>query len=286
MDPQAYCQEIATKSKSSFYTSFLFLPKAQKQAMVALYAYCRKVDDCVDEIADKAVASTQLKWWQQETQNLFTGQAQHPITKALATHHKQFHWPSQYFMELLRGMAIDLHGPMFATFDELEDYCYCVASCVGILSTYIFGFSKPETLTYAKHLGTSLQLINIIRDLGEDLRRGRLYLPREDLIEYGIEPNKLMQFEYDDEALKPYLQSLAKKSRQFYQMALEQLPNEDRKNQRSALIMAQIYHELLDVIEQDNFAVLNQKIKLTPGAKLWQAFKTIRKERKACRSLS
>ncbi len=283
MNPQAYCQEIASKSGSSFYTSFLFLPKAQKEAMVALYAYCRKVDDCVDEIANPEVALSQLKWWQHETAEMFQNNPQHPISKALVHHNVAFQWPQIYFQELLRGMHIDLQGPSFQTFDCLEDYCYCVAGTVGSLSTYVFGFSDLKTLTYAKHLGTSLQLINIIRDIGEDLRRGRIYLPEEDMCEYGITRSKLLSFQYKDKDLEPLLAYLAKLSREFYEKALDILPKHDRKNQQTALIMAQIYHQLLDLIEEEKFCVLNQKIKLTPARKIWLALKTIRTEKKACR---
>lgn len=283
MDPQVYCQDIASKSGSSFYYSFLFLPKAQKQAMVALYAYCREIDDCVDEIKDKHVATTKINWWADETLRMFEGKAQHPITKALAVHLKTFPWPKEYFLELIRGMRVDLDGPMFETFDDLEDYCYCVASCVGLLSTYVFGFKNQQTLTYAKHLGKALQLINIIRDLGEDLRRSRIYLPEEELCQYGLQREKLLSFGYDDKALKPLLSDLAQRARAFYKLALDTLPLEDRKAQKSGLIMADIYLRLLDVIEEEDFKVLNQKIKLTPARKIWQAIKTSRKEKKQCK---
>ncbi len=286
MDPQDYCQQKAVQSGSSFYYSFLFLPKSQKEAMVALYAYCREVDDVVDEISDKDVAEKTLAWWQQETNNMFQGSPSHPVTKALSSHMQTIPWSNDLFEDLLRGMRHDLHPAFFQTFEELEDYCYCVAGTVGLLSTHVFGFSNAKTLRYAKSLGTSLQLINIIRDLGEDLRRDRIYLPLEDLKRFEIDPNKLLNREYKHEQLRPLLAFEAQRARHFYQKALSELPMEDRKQQKAGLIMAAIYHKLLDTIEKDGFAVLDQKTKLTPFRKLMIAWSTLRKEKRLCKKAS
>lgn len=280
MDPQHYCQEKAVKSGSSFYYSFLCLPKPQKQAMVALYAYCREVDDVVDEIPEKQVAQQKLAWWQHETRRLFQGTPQHPVTKALAQHRRQYPWPNDLFEDLLRGMTMDLQEKTFETFEDLEDYCYCVAGTVGRLSTYVFGYHDQATLNYAKDLGTSLQLINIIRDLGEDLRRGRLYLPLEDLHRFDINPQQLLALDYTAKELHPLLAFEAQRARQFYDKALKGLSSKDRPMQKAGLVMAEIYLQLLKTIEADNFDVLHQKIKLTPIKKLWIAWRTLRREKK------
>lgn len=280
MDPQTYCNQKAYQSGSSFYYSFLFLPKPKKEAMLALYAYCREIDDVVDEIKDPLVASKTLTWWHDETERLFHGSPQHPVTKALKLHMQAIAWPKSLFFDLLVGMHTDLQDPYFETFQELEHYCYCVAGSVGILSTYIFSFQNPSTLEYAKHLGTCLQLINIVRDLGEDLRRNRVYLPEEDLQHFKLSRQKLLNLEYSAADLQPLLILQANRARNFYHLAMHHLSKQDRKQQKAGLIMANIYLELLHLLEKEKFDVLTKKIKLTPLKKFWIAWQTLRKEKK------
>ncbi|HET9843380.1 MAG TPA: presqualene diphosphate synthase HpnD [Gammaproteobacteria bacterium] len=280
MDPQTYCNHKAYQSGSSFYYSFLFLPKPQKEAMLALYAYCREIDDVVDEIKDPLVASKTLSWWHDETERLFQGSPQHPVTKALFVHLQSVAWPKSLFYDLLTGMSTDLQDPYFETFQDLERYCYCVAGSVGILSTYVFSFQNPSTLEYAKHLGTCLQLINIVRDLGEDLRRNRVYLPEEDLLHFKLSRHKLLNLEYSAKDLQPLLTLQANRAKNFFELAMRHLSSHDRKHQKAGLIMANIYLKLLQLLEQEKFEVLEKKIKLTPLKKLWIAWQTLRKEKK------
>jgi phytoene synthase len=278
MTPDEYCQQKAVQSGSSFYYSFLFLPSNKKRAMTALYAFCRQVDDIVDDLKDPDVAHTQLKWWFSEIDRLFHGTPQHPITLALAPFIEQFHWEQRWFEEILQGMQMDLMSTQYATFDDLKVYCYHVAGVVGILSAHVFGFKDPKTILYAKNLGIALQLVNIIRDLGEDLHRGRMYLPQSDLAQFGINPEELLD-KKESAALSQLLHFQAKRARQYYQDALAVLPAVDRANQKSGIIMAKVYFTLLDEMAHDNFQVLHQRYSLTPIRKFWIAWRTHQQEK-------
>lgn len=278
MTPDEYCQQKAVQSGSSFYYSFLFLPNNKKRAMTALYAFCRQVDDIVDDTNDPEVAHMQLKWWFSEIERLFQGTPQHPITQALAPFIAQFHWEQRWFEEILQGMQMDLVGTQYATFDDLKVYCYHVAGVVGILSAHVFGFQDSRTILYAKNLGVALQLVNIIRDLGEDLSRGRVYLPQTELAQFGITPQDLLD-KKNNPALTQLLHFQAARARQYYQDALSVLPAADRARQKSGIIMAKVYFTLLDEMAQDNFQVLHQRYSLTPIRKFWIAWRTHQQEK-------
>ncbi len=266
---------------SNFYYAFLFLPPAKRAALLSVYAFCREVDDIVDECSDQTVAKQKLAWWQTEVERIYTGEAQHPIAKALIPIVAEYNLSKVWLDEILQGMTMDLQYQGYQTIEDLNVYCHCVASTVGMLSASIFGYKHAGTLEYAKKLGLAFQLINIIRDIGEDARRGRIYLPEEDLAAFDISPREILSLELSKPSKFPeLLQKYANLAREYYTAALNLLAPDDRAAQRSGLIMAQIYFCILDEIEQSNFAVLNQKITITPLRKLWIAWRTMQREKK------
>lgn len=282
MTPDQYCQDKAASSGSSFYNSFRFLPKLKRRAITALYAFCREVDDVVDECRDESVARVKLNWWREELARLYENQPRHPVTRALQPLLQDFNLPQEYFLEIIDGMEMDLDRHRYQSFKDLSLYCYRVASVVGLLSAEIFGYSNRQTQKYAHDLGMAFQLTNILRDVREDIMRGRVYIPADELQQYQVSLADL-NHPVTTQAVKNLLQFQANRARQYYAKAKEQLPEEDRYNQRTGLIMAEIYEALLDEIEQDGFRVLEYKIKLTPLRKLWLAWRAARREKKRYR---
>lgn len=281
-----YCQNKAAASGSSFYYSFMFLPLAQRNAITAVYAFCREVDDIVDECSDSIIATQKLLWWQTEIERVFNGTPQHPVGVALSEAIHTYKLQRIWFDEILQGMNMDLRYQGYSTYADLNLYCHCVASTVGMLAASIFGYQNPSTLEYAKQLGLSFQLINIIRDIGEDARRGRIYIPEEQLQTFGIEPKEILQLSIKKpEQLTLLLSAIAQQAHTYRANAMINLAPEDRASQRSGLIMARIYFSILNEIERANFAVLHQKISITPLRKLWVAWRTSRAEKKLCQQL-
>ncbi|ABE49737.1 presqualene diphosphate synthase HpnD [Methylobacillus flagellatus] len=274
MSPQEYCQNKAAASGSSFYYSFLFLPKAKREAITALYAFCREVDDIADDVQDVNVAQTKLNWWRSEIINLFEGKPQHPVTMALQSPVRELKLKQQHFLEIINGMQMDLEQNRYRDFEELELYCYRVASVVGLLSASIFGYSNPQTLQYALDLGMAFQLTNITRDVGEDGRRGRIYLPLDEISRFGVSEQDILQGKASDN-MRQLLEFQVERAERYYEKALAELPLEDRKQQRTGLIMASIYRTLLKEIKRDDIqVVLNARVSLTPIRKLWLAWLT------------
>jgi len=273
MSPDEYCQQKAAASGSSFYYSFLFLPPERRRAITALYAYCREVDDVVDELQDTGVAQAKLAWWAQEVDRLYAGDPQHPVTRALAPHLQAYAISRDRLLLVLEGMAMDLRQNRYLDFATLARYCHNVAGVVGEMAAGIFGVSDQRTYTYARNLGLALQLTNIVRDVGEDARRGRVYLPLEDLQHHGVRAADLLAGTYVDGYL-PLMRQQAERARRAYANAIDSLPEVDRKAQRPGLIMGAIYATLLDEIEREDFRVLHQRIALTPLRKLWIAWRT------------
>lgn len=279
MNPDQYCQKKAAASGSSFYSSFRFLPELKRRAITALYAFCREVDDVVDECKDENVARQTLHWWREEVAKLYSGQATHPVTLALQNLRNDFNLAEEYLLEIIDGMEMDLDTHHYATFKELSLYCYRVASVVGLLSAEIFGYTNRNTLKYAHDLGMAFQLTNILRDVREDAERGRVYLPRDEMTQFGVSQQDLTQPVTRD-AVKALFEHQAQRAREYYTKAFNQLPEEDRFSQRTGLIMAEIYLSLLEEIEADGFRVLEHRIKLTPTRKLWLAWRTSWREKK------
>ena len=273
MTPDEYCQQKAAGSGSSFYYSFLFLPAGRRRAITALYAFCREVDDIVDEGMEPQLAAAKLAWWRSEIANLCAGKPQHPVTRALLPFQKEFSIDEKHLGEIVDGMEMDLTQSRFLDWPGLERYCYRVAGVVGLLAAGIFGYRDPRTLDYAKSLGIAFQLTNIIRDVGEDARKNRIYLPMEDLKRFGVTAADILNGRQTPQFEK-LLKFETKRAKGYYESALNALPAEDRRAQRPGLIMAAIYRALLEEIELDGFRVLEHRTSLTPLRKFWLAWKT------------
>ncbi len=271
MTPLQYCQEKVANSHSSFTGSFRFLPAEKREAMTALYAFCREVDDIVDEISDLTVAQTKLNWWRGEIDNLYLNQPQHPVSKALLKPIKTYQLSAEHFHEIMDGMEMDLKFNRYEDFKQLQLYCYRVASVVGLLSSQIFGFTNRKTLKYAHDLGMAFQLTNIIRDVGEDARRNRIYLPLDELGKFNVSENDILQSR-ESESVKQLLDYQIERAEGYYDRALRELPGEDRKAQRAGLMMAAIYRTLLREIKADGAQkVLNSRTSLGTLRKLFLA---------------
>ncbi len=277
MTPDQYCQQKAVQSGSSFYYSFLYLPSEKRRAITALYAFCREVDDVVDECTDAAVAHAKLVWWRQEVAAIFSDEPgvkpSHPVAKALADVAKTYNLTAKRLNEIIDGMEMDLSYNRYADFDILRRYCYHVASVVGLCSVEIFGYRNPDTLKYAQDLGLAFQLTNIIRDVGEDARRDRIYLPQDELIRFGVSEEDILQSRESDN-FRRLMEFQIERAESYYASAFAALPAEDRKNQQSGIIMAAIYRTLLQEIKNDGCHVMRQRVSLTPVRKLWLAWKT------------
>ena len=279
MTPEAYCEARAAKSGSSFYYSFRLLPPERRAAITALYAFCREVDDVVDECSEPALAAIKLKWWDEEIDRAYDGRPEHPVGQALAAHAPRYDLPRDVLHEIVAGMAMDLTRHRYPDDAAHADYCYHAAGTVGILAADVFGFEDSATLDYARELGHALQLINIIRDVREDAMRGRIYLPQDALARHGVAESDLLQGRASA-GLAPLLAELAAQARAHHATALATLPAIDRAAQRTGLVMGAIYLATLDEIERDGFRVLEHRVHLTPLRKLWIAWRAARRERR------
>ena len=273
MTPDEYCQQQAARSGSSFYYSFLFLPADQRRAITALYAFCREVDDVVDECQDPQIAATKLAWWRQELSSVYGGQPQHPVTQALQALSGEFNFPEEQLQEIIDGMEMDLQQSRYLDFKALSLYCYRVASVVGLLAAGIFGYQDRKTQKYAHDLGIAFQLTNIIRDVGEDARMGRIYLPIDELQRFEVTAADILNARHG-ENFQRLMAFQVERAESYYAQAIEALPAGDRHRQRPGLVMAAIYRTLLDEIRRDGYQVLTQRTSLTPIRKLWIAWRT------------
>jgi phytoene synthase len=273
MNPDAYCQEKAAASGSSFYYSFLFLPAERRRAITALYAFCREVDDVVDECHDLQLAQTKLDWWRREVAAAYHGEPTHPVAHALKAIAPRFNLPEENLLEIIDGMEMDLHQSRYLDYKNLALYCHRVAGVVGLLAAEIFGYTNRQTLKYAHELGLAFQLTNIIRDVGEDAMRGRIYLPLEDLQRFNVPPKEIIERQHS-ERFEALMQFQIERAETHYAQALEMLPREDRRRQKAGLIMAAIYRELLREIQAEGCKVLTQRTSLTSSRKLWLALRT------------
>ena len=264
MTPQEYCKQKTKESHSSFLTAFIFLKKEKCEALTALYAFCREVDDIADECLDHEIASRKLNWWREEIERLFKSEPQHPVSKALHPFISHFNLSKNYFIEIIDGMEMDVKFNRYESFEQLQLYCYRVASCVGILSANIFGFKNKNTLDFAKNLGIALQLTNIIRDLGEDARRGRIYIPLDELKKLDVSEEEIISLK-NSKKIKYLVKNQVDRAKQFYDLAINTLPTEDKKSQKIGLVMGNIYYVLLnEILKDDPEKILNQKT-ILPG---------------------
>ena len=270
--PEQYVQNKAAASGSSFYYAFLFLPPERRAAITAFYAFCREVDDVVDEVSDPGVAATKLAWWRTEIASAFAGQPRHPVTQALMPHAAAFGIEARQLLDVVEGCEMDLQQTRYLDFAGLARYCHLVASVVGEVSARIFGQTEPQTTQYAHKLGLALQLTNIIRDVGEDAMRGRIYLPVNELQQFDVKAHEILGRVHSDRFVA-LMRFQAGRARAMYDEALALLPAADRRAQKPGLMMASIYRTLLAEIEDENFQVLHQRISLTPVRKLWLAWR-------------
>ena len=278
MTPEQYVQQKAAKSGSSFYYAFLFLPPPRRAAITAFYAFCREVDDVVDEVQDPSVAATKLAWWQKEVATSFgSGPATHPVMKALMPHVASHGIRAEHLMAVIEGCRMDLEQSRYLDFAGLARYCHLVAGVVGEVAASIFGQTRPETTDYAHRLGLAMQLTNIIRDVGDDARRGRIYLPVSELQQFDVKAheilNRVAPYGYSDRFIA-LMRFQAERAHRCYDEAFALLPEADRRAQKPGLMMANIYRTLLREIEAQNFRVLHQRTSLTPLRKLWIAART------------
>ena len=272
MSPQEYVQHKAASSGSSFYYAFLFLPPERRAAITAFYAFCREVDDVVDEVSDPGVAATKLAWWQSQVQQAFDGQPQHPVMQALMPLTRTFGIQAEHLHSVIEGCQMDLQQTRYLDWPGLQRYCHLVAGVVGEVSARIFGQTDATTTAYAHTLGLAFQMTNIIRDVGEDAMRGRIYLPIDELQRFEVKAQDLLQRQYSAR-FSALMKFQAGRAHALYDQALALLPAVDQRNQKPGLMMASIYRTLLREIEASNFQVLHQRIALTPLRKLWLAWK-------------
>ncbi|MDQ6681563.1 MAG: presqualene diphosphate synthase HpnD [Pseudomonadota bacterium] len=273
MSPEQYVQERAARSGSSFYYAFLFLPPPQRAAITAFYAFCREVDDVVDEVSDLGVAATKLAWWKQEVAASFAGNPSHPAMKALMPHSAAYRIEPTHLLSVIEGCEMDLQQSRYLDFAGLKRYCHLVAGIVGEVAANIFGRTEATTIGYAHTLGLAMQLTNIIRDVGDDARRGRIYIPMSELQQFDVKANEILNRGYS-ERFTALMKFQAERAHRTYEAAYAQLDDADRRAQKPGLMMGNIYRALLREIEGDGFQVLHQRTSLTPLRKLWIAMRT------------
>lgn len=287
MTPQEYVQDKAARSGSSFYYAFLFLPPPRRAAITAFYAFCREVDDVVDEVSDASVAANKLAWWRTAVAEASDGQAQHPVLRALLPHMADYGLRKEQLHAVIDGCEMDLTQTRYLDEAALERYCHLVAGVVGEASASIFGSAPGRpigeaTRAYAHTLGRAFQLTNIVRDVGDDARRGRIYLPVAELQRFDVKAHELLIREAPwgySERFTELMRFQAARAHRLYDEALALLPAAERRAQRPGLMMAEIYRTLLREIETDGFQVLHQRVSLTPLRKFWLAWKTNWRER-------
>ena len=270
-----YCHQKAAESHSSFLSGFRFLSVEKRNAITVLYAFCRELDDVVDGCTDLNVAQITLNWWRSDLEKVFNNEMpEHPVHQALKDIRASFDLPKNEFEALIDGMQMDLEQARYGSFDELKLYCHRVAGVVGCLIARILGFSNQKTLEYADKMGLALQLTNIIRDVGEDARQGRIYLPIEEMQKFDVPANVIMQCKPTDNFAK-LMQFQVDRARETYREAMLLLPAADKKSQKVGLIMAAIYYALLNEIDRDGVQnVLTYKIAIPSPRKKRIALKT------------
>jgi len=277
MTPEQYVEDRAARSGSSFYYAFRFLTPPRRAAITAFYAFCREVDDVVDEVEETSVAAMKLAWWRKEVASAFGGAPSHPVTKALLPHAAAYDIRAEHLQAVIDGCEMDLQQSRYLDFQALARYCHLVAGVVGEVAANIFGRSEAATTGYAHRLGLAMQLTNIIRDVGDDARRGRIYLPVDELQRFGVKASEILLRDAPwgySERFTALMKFQAERAHRTYDEAFALLPARDRRAQRPGLAMAQIYRTLLREIEADGFRVLHQRVSLTPLRKVWIAMLT------------
>jgi phytoene synthase len=256
-----FVSRLTRKSRSNFFYAFLCLPRAQREAIYACYAFCRIVDDAVDLGQDRAAQRAELQRWRDEIARVYEGRPEHPAGQRLQVAIRQFPIPRVALEEIIAGVEMDLDHPTYETFESLYPYCYRVASAVGLCCIEIFGYTDPRTREYAVNLGVALQLTNILRDVHADARVGRVYLPQADLRRFGVTADDLAQGRYTPQFVE-LMTFEAARAREYYQRAWAALPPGDARSLFAAEIMGRTYFALLRAIEARRFDVFNGRVTL------------------------
>lgn len=283
MTPDRYCEKLTRESGSSFYWSFKVLPPEKRSAFYSVYAFCRHTDDIVDALegaADDghsveihARKSAALDAWQCEFDRSCDGKPTHPITISLGDKMHRFGIPRDPFDRIIEGVRMDLCKDRYDTFQDLYEYCYRVASAPGIACIHILGFRNDKTPAYAENLGVALQLTNIIRDMGEDAARGRIYLPQEDLARYGCSERDIIEGR-QSAAFVDLMQFQCRRAREYFERSRACLTPDDRRAMICPEIMSNIYASLLEKIERTGFQVFGRRIGVPTAKKILLALRT------------
>ncbi len=284
MSPDQYCAEKTAASGSSFSISFRFLTPQRRLAITALYAFCREVDDVVDECKEETVARQKLGWWREEVARLYHDSPQHPVTLALKPFIDKYELAEEHFLEIIDGMEMDLDRNRYANFSELSLYCYRAASVVGLLAAAIFGFQDRHTLSYAHNLGIAFQLTNILRDVAEDAERNRIYLPADEMDKFGVSEADILE-RRETPAMKRLFAFQAERADSFYEKAMSELPEVDRYSQLSGLLMSAVYRPTLKAIMARDYPVMQGRVRLPTWRKLWLVWRCLRQEKRRYRTL-
>jgi phytoene synthase len=265
---------LLVRKRTNLGVAFALLPRPQRDAIRAVHAWSRHLDDAVDEESDPSLARDRLQSTRQDLALLYdSGRPEEPLTEALRPHVERFRIPRAYFEELVNGVEMDLIHHRYGTFAELRRYCYRVASIVGLICLRIFGEAEERGRAYAENLGLALQLTNILRDVGSDLARGRVYIPADELSRFGVTEETLRRRERNDAFLE-LMQFQAARARTFFQAAEREVQVLDRRRLLAAEIMARVYSRLLDRIEASGFDVLAREVRLSKLERVWIAAST------------
>ena len=261
---------LTSVHSTNFYYSFVFLPPEKRRAIEAVYAFARRGDDIADSHLTNEAAAAEIARYRAALEDCYAGRADTPELHALAEAVERFKIPRRPFEDLILGLEMDLNGTRYQTSDELALYCYRVASTIGLISIEIFGYRHPSARDYAVNLGMALQLVNILRDLKSDGRRGRLYLPLEDLERFGVRPAEILEGSYSDPFIE-LMQFECDRARRYFDLARQALAPEDRRSMVAAEIMAAIYWRLLKRIQQRRYNVFGERVRLSRPLKFWTA---------------
>ena len=273
MNPEEYCRQKAVARGSMLHYSLLFLAPEKRAALTALLAFCREVEGVVDDCSDAQVARTKLAWWRLEVGRLFEGKPNHPVTNALLPFTGIFQSRADRLNQVIDGIEMDFAQTRYLDFAGLKRYCEQTTGAATAAATEILGYRNPRCLEYAGHLGTAAQLTRIIRNVGADARRNRIYLPMDEMEQFDVPAADILQMKHSGNFTK-LMEFQARRADEFFDAAIRSLPPEDRRTQRPGLIMAAICRATLAEVERDGFRVLTHRTSLTPLRKLWLAWKT------------
>lgn len=270
----AWCERLARREAGNFYHAFRILPADQRRAMCALYAFMRIADDIADGPGEVFDRRQQLDTWKQQLDAAVAGQDSHPLHPALRHTLQQYQVPKRYLEEVLEGVAMDLDTDRYETFTDLYGYCYRVASAVGLACIHIWGFTGEQAKQYAEAAGIALQLTNILRDLGEDAERGRIYLPREDLERFGYN-EECLTLKVRDERFRELMRFEAARAESYYEEGEQLVGSLWPAGRAVFLVMLRTYRGLLHAIVRRDYDVFSSRVRLSRLYKLWLAARAL-----------